>query len=289
MNDVIEYQSQQLPDTLEDLTQFVLVNKARLNAYMLKLKTVEKLNTAQAIKDQTLKDSQEIASALLAAEQRIGELLLAIPKGSGQYAESKNRPMSKNTVAKEMGYSKDDVSSYQQMAKNPEIVQRVIENALANGEVPTKSEVTKNIKYEKELKEIEEKGSDYLKEQVKEGNKTIDQAYTEIKNKERKKAELGTRVAIEKAQERHEEFQTSKTVSVAAVAQDKKDSATIANGLMREVQNALKQLLFIYAAMSGRDKDFSMLGKLDPDKKRELDSDISKATETLRMIRREMN
>ena len=69
--------------------------------------------------------------ALIAAEQRIGELLLEIPKASGQFAESKNRPMSKNTIVKEMGYSKDEASDYQQMAKHPEVVQKVIEEALA--------------------------------------------------------------------------------------------------------------------------------------------------------------
>ena len=138
--------TQQLPDTIEDLTQFVLVGKAKLQAYMLKLQTVNKLSVAQEIRDQTLAEAQEISAAVIAAEQRIGEILLAIPKASGQYSESENRPASKNTVASEMGYTKDDVSDYQRMAQNPEVVQMVIDKALENGEVVTKSQVMKEIK-----------------------------------------------------------------------------------------------------------------------------------------------
>ena len=138
--------TQQLPDTIEDLTQFVLVGKAKLQAYMIKLQTVSKLSVAQEIRDQTLAEAQEISTALIAAEQRIGEILLSIPKASGQYSESENRPVSKNTVASEMGYTKDDVSDYQRMAQNPEVVQMVIDKALENGEVVTKSQVMKEIK-----------------------------------------------------------------------------------------------------------------------------------------------
>ena len=139
-------QQVQLPDNLEDLTQFVLIGKTKLQAYMLKLQTVNRLSVAQEIRDQTLKETQEVSNALIAAEQRIGELLLAIPKASGNYAESENRPVSKNTIVKDMGYSKDEASDFQQMAKHPEVVQKVIEDAIANGEIVTKSQVMKEIK-----------------------------------------------------------------------------------------------------------------------------------------------
>ena len=148
-------QKTMLPDTIEDLTQFVLIGKAKLQAYMLKLQTVNKLSVAQEIRDQTLRETQEMSNALIAAEQRIGELLLAIPKASGNQYTSANsaqteKAKTKTETVKEMGYSKDEASDYQQMAKHPEVVQKVIENALANGEVVTKSQVLKEIKAAKE-------------------------------------------------------------------------------------------------------------------------------------------
>ena len=176
-DEIIERGSVQLPDTLEDLTQFVLVGKAKLQAYMLKLQTVNRLSTAQEIRDQTLKEAQEISTALIAAEQRIGELLLAIPKqaGASNFSRDEEKLKTKGETIKEMGYGKNEASGYQQMAKNPEIVQKVIEDALANGEVVTKAQVLKEIKAAKDelaekdrkIKELEKDGrerEDYILE-----------------------------------------------------------------------------------------------------------------------------
>lgn len=159
MNELIT-RTTHLPDTLEDLTQFVLVGKSKLNAYMLRLRTVNRLSVAQEIRNQTLEETQELANALIAAEQRIGELLLAIPKASGgdhgnQYASAKNPDggnfgKSKAETIKEMGYGKNEAADFQQMAKNPEIVRKVIEEATASGEVVTKSAVMKQIQRAKE-------------------------------------------------------------------------------------------------------------------------------------------
>ena len=251
----------QLPDTLEDLTQFVLVNKARLQAYMLKLKTVEKLNVAQAIKDQTLKDSQEIASALLAAEQRIGELLLAIPKASGgvnrynKEEKAERSAKSKAETISDMGYDRHEASDYQQMAKNPEIVQKVIKDALSNGEIPTKSEVTKSIKFRNQLDYLEEHADQKTMERVRSGEQSINSAYLDLKQREQKKLDLSARASLREAEERHEKFQNSNTVSMGAVLQDGKDKSEIAKGKKNELWNVLKKILFIGAS----ETDFSII------------------------------
>ena len=160
MNEVAIQSEAQLPDTLEDLTQFVLVGKARLNAYMIKLQMVNRLSVAQEIRDQTLKEAQEVSTALIAAEQRIGEILLSIPKASG--GDRKSEDFKKDTMGhfdsektkaetiSEMGYGEREAKDYQTMAKNPEIVQRVIEYAVANGDVVTKTQVLREIKVAKE-------------------------------------------------------------------------------------------------------------------------------------------
>ena len=147
MNEVVSYQPTQLPDTLEDLTQFVLVGKAKLDAYILKLRAINKLSVAQGIRDQTLKEAQEVSTALIAAEQRIGELLLAIPKQSGanNFSRDKEKLKTKGETIKEMGYGKNEASDYQRMAKNPEIVQKVVDEVIANGDLVTKSQVMKEI------------------------------------------------------------------------------------------------------------------------------------------------
>lgn len=146
----------QLPDTIEDLSQFVLVNRAKLDAYRVKLRTINRLSDAQEIREQTLQEMQDISSALIAAETRIGEILLSIPKQSGgdrgnQYTGGKNRDESnfgktKAETISEMGYSKDQTSDYQRMAQNQAVVNLVLEQAEREGRVVFHSEVMKRIK-----------------------------------------------------------------------------------------------------------------------------------------------
>lgn len=148
--DELTTRTAQLPDTLEDLSQFVLVNKAKLDAYRVKLRTINRLSDAQEIREQTLQEMQDISSALIAAETRIGEILLSIPKQAGRPSENSSSGVeklkTKAEVTEEMGYSKDQVSDYQRMAQNPAIVNLVIEQAEREGKVVSHAQVMKEIK-----------------------------------------------------------------------------------------------------------------------------------------------
>lgn len=160
MAELITYTPQQLPDTLVDLTQFLLINKSRLNAYRLKLRTINKFSDARAIHEQTLKEAQELSVAVITAEQRIGEILKEMPKASGGDRRSDDFKLrgasnfeTKSEAIAEMGYSKDEASDYQRMAKNPEVVDQVVKDKLAAGELVTRSDVMRQIKaHDKELK-----------------------------------------------------------------------------------------------------------------------------------------
>lgn len=177
MNEIENYQAQ-LPDTLEDLTQFVLIGRSKLNAYKLKLQKVDKLSDAQNIREQTLQDMQDVSIAIVAAEQRIGEILLSIQKNSGgdrrsddfKNHDSLNFEKTKDEVTSEMGYSRNQVSEYQRLAQNPEIVQKVIDDALEKGEIVTRTQVMKEIRSAKEE----------LKRQLAEKDKKI----SELENRE---------------------------------------------------------------------------------------------------------
>jgi len=142
----------QLPDTIEDLSQFVLVNRAKLDAYRVKLRTINRLSDAQEIREQTLQEMQDISSALIAAETRIGEILLSIPKQSGKRTDletSSNRSeevMTKAETVEQMGYTRHEVSDYQRMAQNQAVVNLVLEQAEREGRVVFHSEVMKRIK-----------------------------------------------------------------------------------------------------------------------------------------------
>lgn len=144
----------QLPDTLEDLSQFVLVSKAKLDAYKVKLRAVNRLSDAQEIREQTFQEAQEVANALIAAEARIGEILLSIPKQSGgdrksedfKNPDTRNFEKTKSEVTEEMGYTRHEVSDYQRMAQNPSVVNLVLEQAEREGKIVSHAQVMKKIK-----------------------------------------------------------------------------------------------------------------------------------------------
>lgn len=192
MNEIAE-REWQVPDTLEDLTQFVLVSKAKLQAYMLKLQTVNKLSVAQEIRDQTLQEAQEVSTALIAAEQRIGELLLSIPKASGKRTDletSGQRSTEVKTKAKtisEMGYGEREAKDYQQMAKHPDIVKQVLADAEAKGEIATKASVMREIKFYKDRVKAQQEELDALrtKGQTVRTVEVFPDDYNEVKSKAR--------------------------------------------------------------------------------------------------------
>jgi len=135
----------------------------------------------------------------------------------------------------------------------------------------------------RKVRTIEQKAPEVVKQQVRSGEKSINQAYLEIKDKERKQADLSARVHLREAEERHEDFQTAKTVSVDSIKQDKKDVAEIANAKGREIYNAIKGILFI-----GATADYSMLKNMDDSKAKQLAGQIDSAIETLKRIRKEI-
>lgn len=161
MNEIIKSGQRMLPETIEDLTQFVLVGKARLQSYMVGLRNVNKLSVAQEIRDQTLREAQELSNAVIAAEQRIGELLLEIPKAQGFASTIRDNDVpnakTKTETIKEMGYGAREAKDYQQMAKHPEVVKKVIQDAMDNGEIVTKASVMREIKFYKDrIKQLEQ-------------------------------------------------------------------------------------------------------------------------------------
>lgn len=171
MNEIITSGQQMLPETIEDLTQFVLVGKARLQSYMVGLRNVNKLSVAQEIRDQTLREAQELSNAVIAAEQRIGELLLEIPKAQGFASAIRDNDVpnakTKTETIKEMGYGAREAKDYQQMAKHPEVVKKVIQDAMDNGEIVTKASVMREIKFYKDrIKALEEREPEVVEREV---------------------------------------------------------------------------------------------------------------------------
>lgn len=138
----------------------------------------------------------------------------------------------------------------------------------------------------RKVRAIEKEGNQKIIDDVRSGDKTINQAWLELKKKDQKKLAIGAKERLEEAQERHADFKEQKTVSLEAAKQDKKDSAEIAEAKATEIENALKKILFIGAATIGKDMDFSEWKKsLSESSRLHLIADINNAISILSKIK----
>lgn len=153
-----------LPTTLEDLSKFVLIGRDKLQAVRAEISALQKLNVAEEVLAQKKDEQAQIAAVVLLAEMKCGELLNKMPKQSGARTDLQplrpapkmldsdlaiEPPKPKLEVAKDLGFSKDQVSQFQTLADNPEIVRQTIAEAIDKGEVPTRAAALDNIKRQK--------------------------------------------------------------------------------------------------------------------------------------------
>ena len=162
-----------LPSKIEDLAKFVLIGRDQLNMVRAGIKALDKLDMAKDVREQKKQEAQMLAEALMDAEVRIGEILLAMPKASGgnhgnQYTSAKfltaedfgNVPKpepkpieTKQEAAKKLGFNKQQVERFQTLAQNKDVVEQVKQEARANDDLATRTAVLQAVRF----KQVEEK------------------------------------------------------------------------------------------------------------------------------------
>ena len=76
-------QNTNLPDTIDDLSKFVLVGREKLTAVRAKIRAIGKLKLAEDVHKQKLDEASMLAEAVLDAEVKMGELLKKSKKSKG--------------------------------------------------------------------------------------------------------------------------------------------------------------------------------------------------------------
>lgn len=185
MNDIVKTDIH-LPNTIEDLSKFVLVNEERVQALRAQIRAIKKVNLAKDVYEQKLAEAQEVGEIVVEAGRKMGELLLTIQKQSGKRtdmatsSEGANEVKTKTEIISDMGMKKTVANEYQQMAQNPEAVQKAIEKAIENGDVVSRSQVMKEIRaLKEELRKAKEQKPE-IKEVIRE---VVPSDYREAKNK----------------------------------------------------------------------------------------------------------
>lgn len=178
MNELTVTQSN-IPANIEDLAKFVLIGRDKLQSVRAEISAISKLGLAKEVYEQKKAEAQEIAETVTLAEMRTGELLKAIPKASGGDRKSDKIKSNigvtfektKEETAKELGFTKMQVSRMQTLAENPEIVKEAIQEARANDDIVSRSFVLGKIKQEKKKIEVEQAkkkiADEYKKDEMK--------------------------------------------------------------------------------------------------------------------------
>ena len=140
--EIIEYKDQ-LPSTIEELIDFVIVSNEAIQSFKAKLKACNKADIAKGARDQTLKDGRKISRLHLEAESRLGELLSKIP--------NKEASSARGTRSLPNGINKKESHYAQEIYKHPEFVKKVFTEKL--NDIPSRHDVLKAIqKYKREQK-----------------------------------------------------------------------------------------------------------------------------------------
>lgn len=152
MNDITITNSN-LPTNIDDLAKFALIGREKLVAVRAEIRAIEKVGLAQEVREQKLREAQEISEAVTDAEVRIGELTMAMPKASGGDRRSdvfKNThedifEKTKSEIIREAGFTPKQVSQFQRMAANPEAVERAKAQAREAGDILSRSKVLQEV------------------------------------------------------------------------------------------------------------------------------------------------
>ncbi len=154
----------QLPDTLPDLSRFVLIGRAQLKAVRDAIKHIDKIGVAKEVHEQKLREAQEIAEAVLDAEVKIGELTSRMEKAQGFASTIKDNGVPNVTKQKqleEIGITEKQKQRFEALAKHPEIVEQAKADARENDRIVTRQDALNRIappqSHQQIMKEIEKK------------------------------------------------------------------------------------------------------------------------------------
>lgn len=159
MNELVVHTSN-LPDTLKDLSKFVLVGREKLTSVRAEIRAIDKLNLAEEVRNQKKEEAQMLSEALLDAEVRLGDLLRAIPKADkgNQYTgkmvsdTAVHNQLPKHEVIKNLGFNEKQVQRFETLANNKDLVEQAKAEARENDDLPTRSRVL-DLARQRKLKE----------------------------------------------------------------------------------------------------------------------------------------
>lgn len=153
MNDLVTYQSSNLPTQPDVLAKFILLAPEKIKAMQAEIRAIQKAQLAKEVYDQKKTELDRLRELMLLAYQRMGEITREMPKSPGKRTDQKPLPAdgkrleeTKAQAIRSLGFSTTQVGRMEQMAANPDIVEEVIAESQAGETEATQGEVLRRIK-----------------------------------------------------------------------------------------------------------------------------------------------
>ncbi|RKX92023.1 MAG: hypothetical protein DRZ90_14340, partial [Spirochaetes bacterium] len=139
INEIVTTKGGNLPDVIGDVLKIFEFTDFKAKAWKIMSDKMTKLSDQQEVHDLALASGQRWGAARIYAKKRIGEITMEMPKSRALFEKNSDGTI-RNTGAtdvpgkqeklKEQGLTTQSVSDAERMAKNPEIVEEVIERAI---------------------------------------------------------------------------------------------------------------------------------------------------------------
>jgi len=134
-----------LPDTIDKLQNFILIGKQKLIACKAEIKAIEDVNLGKAVKDQKLSETQDLATILLWAEAKMGELIPVDIEYGGDRRSKKFQDSGMGSL-KKLGLTPKQSHYAQQLATHPKMIEKVIKKTIKAKNIPRRDLVLREIR-----------------------------------------------------------------------------------------------------------------------------------------------
>jgi len=136
----------QLPSTIEELVDFVLVGNEVIKSWKAKLNAIDKVELTKDARDQALRDGQQVGECVLYAEAKLGQLIEPLSNPTLSRRGKRQLPEGINWKFSHFA---------QELHRHTDLIEKAIETARQRETIATRHDVLKMIKEQKRADKIQ--------------------------------------------------------------------------------------------------------------------------------------
>lgn len=148
VKDIVGTKGANLPANVEEVLNVFEFTDFKAKAWKIMSEKLSKLDDQTEAYNSALRSGQQWGIAALYAYSRLGEITRDMPTADRSILASERSDTRKEESLRDAGINRHTYHDAEKIASHPELRDRVIENAQAKGEIPTKTSVLNTIRVE---------------------------------------------------------------------------------------------------------------------------------------------